>query len=35
VRGKGISSGMNLLAWIGMVYLTGFSAFFLVWYLTQ
>lgn len=35
VRGKGISAGMNLLAWIGMVYLTAFSVFFLAWYLTN
>lgn len=33
VRGKGISMGMNVLAWIGMVYLTAFSLLFLVWYL--
>ena len=33
VRGKGISAGMNLLAWIGMIYLTAFSVLFLVWYL--
>ncbi|KKO11518.1 hypothetical protein LCGC14_0010110 [marine sediment metagenome] len=33
VRGKGISAGMNILAWIGMVYLTAFSLGFLVWYL--
>ncbi|MBC53777.1 MAG: hypothetical protein CMQ34_15135 [Gammaproteobacteria bacterium] len=33
VRGKGISMGMNLLAWIGMIYLTAFSLLFLVWYL--
>lgn len=33
VRGKGISAGMNLLAWIGMVYLTAFSVLYLIWYL--
>lgn len=33
VRGKGISAGMNLLAWIGMIYLTAFSLLFLAWYL--
>lgn len=33
VRGKGISVGMNLLAWIGMIYLTAFSLLFLLWYL--
>jgi len=33
VRGKGISAGMNLLAWIGMVYLTAFSVLYLTWYL--
>lgn len=33
VRGKGISLGMNVLAWIGMVYLTAFSLLFLGWYL--
>lgn len=33
VRGKGISMGMNMLAWIGMVYLTVFSLLFLAWYL--
>ena len=35
VRGKGISAGMSLLAWIGIVYLTAFSLGFLVWYLTS
>lgn len=33
VRGKGISVGMNVLAWIGMIYLTAFSFLFLIWYL--
>ncbi|MDP3516351.1 MAG: divalent metal cation transporter [Pseudohongiella sp.] len=33
VRGSGISSFMNLLAWAGMVYLTGFSLLYLIWYL--
>lgn len=33
VRGKGISVGMSLLAWVGMIYLTAFSVLFLVWYL--
>ena len=33
VRGKGISLGMSVWAWIGMVYLTAFSLVFLAWYL--
>ncbi|MEX0739631.1 MAG: divalent metal cation transporter [Pseudohongiella sp.] len=33
VRGKGISAGMTVWAWVGMVYLTAFSLVFLVWYL--
>ena len=33
VRGNQISRGMNVLAWVGMVYLTGFALVYLVWYL--
>lgn len=31
VRGKGISRGMNALAWTGIVYLSAFSLFYLLW----
>ena len=31
VRGKGISKGMNALAWTGIVYLSAFSLFYLLW----
>ncbi|WP_237134570.1 NRAMP family divalent metal transporter [Pseudohongiella sp. O18] len=33
VRRNQISSGMNVLAWVGMVYLTGFALVYLAWYL--
>jgi Mn2+/Fe2+ NRAMP family transporter len=33
VRGMGISNGMNVLAWVGMVYLSAFSLLYLLWYL--
>jgi Mn2+/Fe2+ NRAMP family transporter len=33
VRGMGISKGMNVLAWVGMVYLSAFSLLYLLWYL--
>lgn len=31
VRGKGISKGMNALAWTGIIYLSAFSLFYLLW----
>lgn len=31
VRGKGVSKGMNALAWTGIVYLSAFSLFYLLW----
>jgi Mn2+/Fe2+ NRAMP family transporter len=31
VRGKGISKGMTILAWIGLVYLTAFAVLYLIW----
>ncbi len=31
VRGRGISKGMNALAWTGIVYLSGFSLLYLLW----
>lgn len=33
IRGSGISGFMNGLAWAGMVYLSGFSLLYIVWYL--
>lgn len=33
VRDNGISRGMKVLAWAGMVYLSAFSVLYLVWYL--
>ena len=33
IRGSGISRFMNGLAWAGMVYLSGFSLLYIVWYL--
>ena len=33
IRGSGISAFMNVLAWAGMIYLTGFSLLYLLWYL--
>lgn len=33
VRGTGISKGMNILAWVGMIYLSAFSLLYLLWYL--
>jgi Mn2+/Fe2+ NRAMP family transporter len=33
VRGSGISTYMSVLAWAGMIYLSGFSLLYLLWYL--
>ncbi|MDT8428462.1 MAG: divalent metal cation transporter [Pseudomonadales bacterium] len=33
VRNSGLSVGMRLLAWAGLLYLSGFAAFYLIWWL--
>ena len=33
VRNSGLSTSMRLLAWAGLIYLSGFAAFYLIWWL--